>query len=154
MVCIFFRRYDILDVWSVLVLRKATTSNLTIYGLIQPTIEPKIYRTEMTTLTIAFRMRILFIFYFSLDLNIHRCRSRPGNQSLPASTDAPIEVTTSTYIVFTNDLQIVYNNKITGLKNIIIIMFITCLFYTDLGLNIYIDIESINFKIKFSEMIN
>jgi hypothetical protein len=116
MVCISLRRYDILDVRSVLVLRKATT--------------------------------------ISLYLNIHRRRSRPGNQSLPASTDAPIEVTTSTYIVFTNDLQIVYNNKITGLKNIIIIMFITCLFYTDLGLNIYIDIESINFKIKFSEMIN
>jgi hypothetical protein len=134
MVCISFRRYDILDVRSVLVLRKATSTNLTIYGLIQPKIEPKIYRTEMTTLTIAFRMRILFIFYFSLDLNIHRRRSRPGNQSRTASTDAPIEVTTCTYIVFTNDFQIVYNNKITGLKIIIIISFITCLFYTDLCL--------------------
>jgi hypothetical protein len=134
MVCISLRRYDILNVRSVLVLRKATSSKLTIYGLIQPTIEPKIYRTEMTTLTIAFRMRIIFIFYFSLYLNIHRRRSRPGNQSRPVSTDAPIEVTTSTYIVFTNDFQIVYNNKITGLKNIIIISFITCLFYTDLCL--------------------
>jgi hypothetical protein len=46
--CISLRQYDILDVRSVLVLRKETTSNLTIYGLIQPTIEPKIYRTEMT----------------------------------------------------------------------------------------------------------
>ena len=134
MVCISLRRYDILNVRSVLVLRKATSSKLTIYGLIQPTIEPKIYRTEMTTLTIAFRMRIIFIFYFSLYLNIHRRRSRPGNQSRPVSTDAPIEVTTNTYIVFTNDFQIVYNNKITGLKNIIIISFITCLFYTDLCL--------------------
>ena len=79
-------------------------------------------------------MRIIFIFYFSLDLNIHRRRSRPGNQSRPASTDAPIEVTTSTYISFTNDFQIVYNNKITGLNIIIIIGFITCLFYTDLYL--------------------
>jgi hypothetical protein len=104
MVCISLSRYDILDVRSVLVLRKATTSNLTIYGLIQPTIEPKIYGTEMTTLTITFRMQIIFIFYFSLYLNIHRHRSRPGNQSLPGSTDASIEVTTSTYIVFTNDL--------------------------------------------------
>jgi hypothetical protein len=112
----------------------ATTSKLTIYGLIQPTIEPKIYRTEMTTLTITSRMPIIFIFYCSLYLNIHRRRSRPSNQSRPASTDAPIEVTTSTYIVFTNDLQIVYNNKITGLKIIIIISFITCLFYTDLCL--------------------
>ena len=158
MVCISCRRYDILDVRSVLVLRKATTSNLTIYGLIQPTIEPKIYRTEMTTLTIASRMRIICIFYFSLYLNIHRRRSGPGNQSRPASTNAPIEVTTSTYIVFTNDLQIVYYNKITGLKNIIIISLITCLFYSDLclfgSLNIFIDIEFINFKIKFSEMIN
>jgi hypothetical protein len=134
MVCISLSRYDILDIRSVLVLRKATTSNLTIYGLIQPTIEPKIYGTEMTTLTITFRMRIIFIFYFSLYLNIHRRRSRPGNQSRTASTDAPIEVTTSTYIVFTNDLQIVYNNKITGLKNIIIISLITCLFFTDICL--------------------
>ena len=115
-------------------LRKATTSRLTIYGLLQLTIKPKIYRTEMTTLTIAFRVWIIFTFYFSLYLNIHRCRRRPGNQSRPASTDAPIEVTTSTYIVFTNDFQIVYNNKITGLKIIIIISFITCLFYTDLYL--------------------
>ena len=111
MVCISLSRYDIVDVRSVLVLRKATSSKLTIYGLIQPTIEPKIYRTEMTTLTIAFRMRIIFIFYFSLYLNIHRRRSRPGNQSRPVSTDAPIEVPTSTYIVFTNDLQMVYRVK-------------------------------------------
>ena len=93
-------------------------------------------------------MRIIFIFYFSLYLNIHRRRSRPGSvgkfkgepdnrdsQSRSASTDAPIEVTKSTYIVFANDLQIVYNNnKITGLKIIIIISFITCLFFTDLCL--------------------
>jgi hypothetical protein len=88
----------------------------------------KIYRID------SFPDAIIFIFYFSLYLNIHRRRSRPGNQSRPASTDAPIEVPTSTYIVFTNDLQIVYNDKITGLKNIIIISFITCLFYADLGL--------------------
>ena len=149
MVCTFIslRRYDIPDVRSVLVLRKATTSNLTIYGLIHPTIEPKIYRTEMTTLTITSRMRIIFIFYFSLYLNIHRRRSRPGSvgklkgepdnrENHPPRTGfhAPIEVTTCTYIVFTKDLEIVYNNKITGLTIIIIISFITCLFHTDLCL--------------------
>ena len=96
-------------------------------------------------------MRIIFIFYFNYNLNIHRRRSRPDSVGKlkgqpdnrdnhppppPAGFHAPIEVTTCTYmyVVFTNDLQIVYYNKITGLKIIIIISFITCLFYTDLCL--------------------
>ena len=94
-------------------------------------------------------MRIIFIFYFNYNWNIHRRRSRPGSVGKlkgepdnrdtphlppPVGFHAPTEVTTCTYIVFTNDLQIVYNIKITGLKIIIIISFITCLFYTDLCL--------------------
>ena len=61
------------DTTSDLLLRKATTSNLTIHGLIQPT------NPWLTTLTITTRMRMIFIFYFNYNLNIHRRRSRPGS---------------------------------------------------------------------------
>ena len=61
------------DTTSDLLLRKATTSNLTIHGLIQPT------NPWLTTLNITTRMRIIFIFYFNYNLNIHRRRSRPDS---------------------------------------------------------------------------
>jgi hypothetical protein len=75
-------------------------------------------------------MRIIFIFYFNYNLNIHRRRSRPG--SVGKLKGQPDNRDNHTYVVFSNELQIVYYNKITGLKIIIIISFITCLFYTDL----------------------
>ena len=92
------------DTTSVLVLRKATTSNLTIYGLIQPTTELMI---NYVNHNIPDADNIYFL--FQLQLKYNRDTPHP-----PVGFHAPIEVTTCTYIVFTNDLQMSIIIKLQG----------------------------------------